>query len=183
MMETRNAQKRFERDFTQPIRQGPIERGLDEFFGVDRPNQPPFTWIEQDRVSIQPSDRYVHDPSVGVMVPKGCVGCPMAPNWRFDEILPEITRHAVRRIHELAREDNPSCLTGIFISPALKPPSEAQISTNRFNADLSWRSNVWTIETHLLSRAGLDRCRKSLHMFVVMNNTLSVAPMAQKLFG
>lgn len=117
MTDVRNGQKSLEWDFTRSIPGGPTQRGFDDFFGVDLPNLPPFTWIEQDRVSIQPSDRYVHDPSVGVVMPRGFVGCPIAPNWKFDNILPEITRRAVGRIHELAKEDKPFFLYFSQTSP------------------------------------------------------------------
>ena len=37
-------------DFSKPIRGGPTERGFDEYFGVDLPNYPPFTFIENNHV-------------------------------------------------------------------------------------------------------------------------------------
>ena len=117
MMEVRNGQKNFEWDFTQPIKGGPIERGFDDFFGVDLPNLPPFTWIRNDRVTIQPTDQYVHDPTAGVVMPRGFVGCPIAPKWKFDQILPEITQEAVRRVHALAEQDKPFFLYFSQTSP------------------------------------------------------------------
>ena len=41
----------------------------------------------------------------------------MAPAWRFDQILPEITRRAVRQIHDRAKQDSPFFLYFSMTSP------------------------------------------------------------------
>ena len=117
MTEVHNGQKTLRWDFTQPIRGGPTQRGFDYFFGVDLPNLPPFTFIENDRVVIQPTDGYKLDPSDGVNLPRGFVGSPMAPGWRMDAILPEITRRAVQQIHQRAKKDSPFFLYFSMTSP------------------------------------------------------------------
>ena len=117
MTEVRNGQKAFEWDFTKPIRGGPTERGFDYYFGVDLPNLPPFTYIENERVAKLPTDRYKLDPSEGVVLPKGFVGSPIAPGFRFQDILPEITRRAVQHIHERAKQDAPFFLYFSQTSP------------------------------------------------------------------
>ena len=126
MTEVKNGQKTLEWDFTKPIRGGPIERGFDYFYGVDLPNMPPFTFIEGDRVTVQPTARYRHDPSEGVVMPRRFDGSPMAPGWKFDGILPEITERAVAQIHESAKIDKPFFLYFSMTSPH-EPvvPSEA----------------------------------------------------------
>ncbi len=117
MTEASNGQKAFQWDFSKPIRGGPTARGFDYFFGVDLPNLPPFTFIENDRVVKQPTERYEFDPSEGVVLPKHSVGLPMAPGWRFQDILPEITRRAVRQIHDRAKGDTPFFLYFSMTSP------------------------------------------------------------------
>lgn len=117
MTKIRNGQKHLKWDFTKAIPNGPIDRGFDEFFGVDLPNLPPFTWLRGDRVAVQPTEAYVNNPSVQDFMPKGFAGCPVAPNWRLDEILPEITRQAVRQVHELAQKDQPFFLYFSQTSP------------------------------------------------------------------
>ena len=117
MTPTRNGQKSLEWDFTQPIGGGPTERGFNYFFGVDLPNLPPFTYLENDRVTVQPTAQYVFDPSQGSVMPKGFVGCPIAPMWQFDDILPTITRRAVRQIQDLAQLDRPFFLFFSMTSP------------------------------------------------------------------
>ena len=41
----------------------------------------------------------------------------MAPGWKFDEILPELTRRAVRHIHAQAKTDKPFFLYFAMTSP------------------------------------------------------------------
>ena len=50
MNEVRNGNKDLQWDYTQPIRSGPTARGFDYYFGVDLPNMPPFTFIENETV-------------------------------------------------------------------------------------------------------------------------------------
>ncbi|MDP6557980.1 MAG: arylsulfatase [Pirellulaceae bacterium] len=117
MTEVRNGQKTLQWDFTRPMRGGPTQRGFDYFFGVDLPNLPPFTFIENDRVVTQPTERYKFDPSEGIVLPKGFIGSPIAPGWRFQEILPEITRRAVQQIHDRAKQEVPFFLYFSMTSP------------------------------------------------------------------
>ncbi|MCH8149785.1 MAG: arylsulfatase [Planctomycetes bacterium] len=117
MTETRNGQKTLQWDFTKPIRGGPTQRGFDYFFGVDLPNLPPFTYIENDRVVAQPTAKYKLDPSEGVVLPRGFIGAPMAPGWRMQEILPKITRRAVQFVHDQAKQSKPFFLYFSMTSP------------------------------------------------------------------
>ena len=117
MTETKNGQKALQWDFTKPIRGGPTERGFDYYWGVDLPNLPPFTYIENDRVVTQPTAKYQLDPSEGVVLPKGFVGAPMAPGWRMQDILPDITKRAVTHIHQRAKQHQPFFLYFSMTSP------------------------------------------------------------------
>jgi arylsulfatase A-like enzyme len=127
MTEARNGQKSLEWDYTQRIGGGPTERGFDDFYGVDLPNLPPFTFIEDDRVTVQPTAQYVHDPTEGVVLPRGFVGAPMAPGWKLDAILPEITRRAVQEIRTLAKKDEP-----FFLYFSLTSPHEPVVPSKQF---------------------------------------------------
>jgi arylsulfatase A-like enzyme len=117
MTEVGNGQKDLAWDFTKPVMGGPTERGFDYFFGVDVPNFPPFCFIENDRVTVQPTAKYQYDPSEGIVLPKGFAGAPMAPGWKLRGILPEITRRAVKHIHEQAKKDEPFFLYFSQTSP------------------------------------------------------------------
>lgn len=117
MTEERNGQRTLEWDFSRPIQEGPTQRGFDYYFGVDLPNMPPFSFIENDAVALAPTDRYVYDSSEGVVMPRNFEGSPMAPGWRFREILPELTRRAVQQVHERAASEKPFFLFFSQTSP------------------------------------------------------------------
>ncbi len=88
-------------DFEQPIGSGPLTRGFDTYFGVDLPNYPPYCFIDQDHT--------VGVPSSPAPMQKGKCNRPgpIVPGWNLTNILPEITRHAVKYIDEAAGKDKP----------------------------------------------------------------------------
>ncbi|MDE0626809.1 MAG: arylsulfatase [Bryobacterales bacterium] len=125
MTKVRNGQKTLEWDFTEPVREGPTSRGFDYYFGVDLPNMPPFSYIENETVDPVPTARYVYDSTEGVVMPRGFEGSPMAPGWRFREIVPELTKRAVQQVHDRARSDRPFFLFYSMTSPH-EPVSPSQ---------------------------------------------------------
>jgi len=127
MTEVKNGQKNLQWDFTKSIHGGPTHRGFDYYFGVDLPNLPPFTFIENDRVVIQPTTRFKLDPSEGIVLPRGFVGAPTAPGWRFQKILPELTRRAVQQIHDRAKQDAP-----FFLYFSMTSPHEPVVPSPKF---------------------------------------------------
>jgi arylsulfatase A-like enzyme len=104
-------------DFERPIRGGPTDRGFDYYFGVDLPNYPPFTFIENDRVTVQPTAQYHYREGDGLGIPELFDGAAMAPGWQFDEVLPEVTRRAVAYVEERAKLDAPFFLYFALTSP------------------------------------------------------------------
>jgi len=117
MTEVRNGQKTLEWHLDKPVLNGPTTRGFDYYFGVDLPNMPPFSYVENDTVTPVPTSAYVHDESEGVVLPRGFVGSPMAPGWQLREIVPELTRRAVEQVHSRARGDKPFFLFYSMTSP------------------------------------------------------------------
>ena len=97
-------------DFTAPITEGPTTRGFDYYFGTDVPNYPPYAFIENDRLTTQPT---AEKPAANL---DGRVG-PMAPGWQFDAILPELTRRSVNYIERCAKEKQPFFLFMTLTSP------------------------------------------------------------------
>ncbi|MBI4906144.1 MAG: arylsulfatase [Acidobacteria bacterium] len=85
--------------FTEPVREGPTDRGFDYYFGVDLPNLPPYSFIENERLTTQPTS----------MKPDSMFGWPgpMTPGWRLENVLPEITRRAVKWVDERAKDARP----------------------------------------------------------------------------
>ena len=114
-------------DFTKTIEGGPIEHGFDYYFGTHVPNFPPFTFIENDRVYIQPTELYEHAAHQGIYMPRVFDSMPMAPGWKFEDILPEITRRAVSYIHSQSREAHP-----FFLYFSMTSPHEPVSPSERF---------------------------------------------------
>jgi arylsulfatase A-like enzyme len=81
-------------DFSKPIAGGPTARGFDHYFGHDVPNFPPYCFIEDDRVVVEPSETMLQQ-FFGVPGP-------MAPGWKPEAELPELTSRAVAYIKERA---------------------------------------------------------------------------------
>ena len=127
MTEKRNGQVFFDWDFTKPIADGPTARGFSYYFGVDLPNLPPFTFIENDHVAVQPTEKYAFDPDEGVYLPKSFVGVPTAPGWSFQEILPKLTERAVKHIHQRAKDDQP-----FFLYFSMTSPHEPVVPSKKF---------------------------------------------------
>ncbi len=81
------------------IPEGPTTRGFDYYFGVDLPNFPPYSFIENDRVTAPVTEAK----------PEAMFGWPglMKPGWRLEGVLPELTRRAVRYVEEGAKRAEP----------------------------------------------------------------------------
>lgn len=85
--------------FDQLIGGGPVTRGFDYYFGVDVPNYPPFTFIENDRITVQPTAVMPRATAAAADVPM--VGA-MAPGWKFENILSTLSGKAVEYIDRRA---------------------------------------------------------------------------------
>lgn len=96
-------------DFTKPIAEGPITRGFDHYFGTFVPNYPPYCFIEDDRTVGLPSQPMTGD---NFNIPG-----PMVPGWKLENILPELTNHAVDWIEKKAIEKKPFFLYFALTSP------------------------------------------------------------------
>jgi arylsulfatase A len=116
-LEERNILKDSVWDFSQPILGGPTEHGFDYYFGTHVPNFPPFTYIENDHVFIEPTALYEKINYQGIHMPPSFDSMPMAPGWKFEDILPEITRRAVDYIRIHSREGKPFFLYFSMTSP------------------------------------------------------------------
>ena len=108
--------------FDEPIAEGPTTRGFDYYFGVDAPNMLPFTFIENDRVTVQPTDHFSGDKEIMV----GHSG-PMAPGWQFDRILPTLVEKAVDYIGKEAQAKQP-----FFLYFALTTPHDPIAPSKQF---------------------------------------------------
>jgi len=98
-------------DFSRAIAEGPTTRGFDSYFGPDVPNYPPFCFIENDHTVGNPT---------GLSNPEDFnIRGPAVPGWRSVNILPELTRRAVRYVEAAAqaKEQHPFFLYFALTSP------------------------------------------------------------------
>jgi arylsulfatase A-like enzyme len=98
-------------DFTKPIADGPITRGFDHYFGTNVPNHPPFCFIADDRTVGIPS---MHETGT---TDELYIPGPKVPGWKLANILPELTRHAVKWIEVTAQAKQPFFLYFPLTSP------------------------------------------------------------------
>jgi arylsulfatase A len=96
-------------DFSKPISDGPITRGFDHYFGTIVPNYPPYCFIENDHT--------VGVPSVPMTGENFNIPGPAIPGWKLENILPELTRHAVQWIEKSAPSKKPFFLYLALTSP------------------------------------------------------------------
>ncbi len=166
MTEKRNGQGFYRWDFTQPVEGGPTDRGFDYYFGVDVPNFPPFTFLENKRIVAQPTAKYQPDDTEGIVLPKGFTGAPCAPGWRLQEILPELTRRSVGYVQARAAQDQPFLL---YLS--LTSPHEPVVPSARFRG----QSGIAPIADFVMET---DWCVGQVHQAVqkagVADNTLFI---------
>jgi len=96
-------------DWSKPITGGPTDQGFDYYFGVDLPNFPPYTWIENDRVQDAPS----------IPKPKDMFGNDglMVPGWKLEDILPTLAVKSAKYIAEKSKKDKPFFLYLALTSP------------------------------------------------------------------
>jgi len=88
-------------DFSKPIQDGPCAVGFDYYYGISASlDMPPYVFIENDRTVALPTE---HKPKEGV-VREGAKD----PNFKFEDVLPTLTRKAVESIESAAkRPDQP----------------------------------------------------------------------------
>ncbi len=96
-------------DYTKRIGGGPVDRGFDSYFGVDVPNFPPYTWLENDRVAEipnvqKPDEQYGH-PGASIQ------------GWSLEQMVPEFTRRAVDYIESQSAAEKPFFLYLPLTSP------------------------------------------------------------------
>ena len=86
-------------DYSMLITGGPIEHGFDYYFGDDVPNFPPYTFIENDKVTIKPT----------IIKPESLFGDNgiMAAGWKLEDVMPAITKKAVSYINEKSLSGKP----------------------------------------------------------------------------
>ncbi|MGQ7867767.1 sulfatase family protein [Sunxiuqinia sp. sy24] len=96
-------------DFSKPLGGGPLEAGFDYYFGDDVPNFAPYTFFENNKLvkipnMIKPGDMY------------GAPG-PMAEDWDLTQVMPTITKRAVKYIGDQSKTEKPFFLYFTLTAP------------------------------------------------------------------
>lgn len=140
-------------DFTKPIADGPTTHGFDYYFGTDVPNYPPFCFIENDHTLGLPSV------AANTKLPVFRQPGPMLPGWNVTNILPELTRRAVRYVEDAARTNKPFFLYFPLTAPHFPiVPAPEFIGRSQAGAYGDWVAQVdWTVGQMMdaLQRAGI----------------------------
>ena len=86
-------------DYSMSITGGPIEHGFDYYFGDDVPNFPPYTFIENDKVTVKPT----------IVKPDSLFGDngKMADGWKLEAVMPIIAKKAISYINEKSLSEKP----------------------------------------------------------------------------
>ena len=100
--------------YGRPIGGGPLACGFDEYFGVDVPNWPPFSFIEGDRVTVIP------DTFLPVQMAGGALASlrgPAVKGWDLKAVLPALADRAVSFIKTAAVKPSPFFLYMTLTAP------------------------------------------------------------------
>ena len=125
-------------DWSKPIPGGPLDHGFDYYFGDDVPNFPPYTWIENDRILIEPTVSFRPIPKPTEDCPGGdrgqghdCRPGPMVAGWRLDKVMPKLTEKTIDWIKQ-QDSDTPFFLYWSWTSPhtPVVPTAEFQGKTD-----------------------------------------------------
>ena len=104
-------------DWSLPVKEGPVSKGFDYYFGTGTINFPPYTWIENDRVVEIPSemlDLKADRPEEGEWE---CRPGPAAKNWDIRKVPGRIRERAVEWIDERKDDTKPFFLYYALPSP------------------------------------------------------------------
>ena len=90
-------------DYASPIKNGPTSRGFDYFFGIGASlDMPPYVYVENDKATAVPDQ---HTP--GREGKQLWRAGPIAPDFKHEEVLPQLTARVVATIDQMAQEPSP----------------------------------------------------------------------------
>jgi len=112
-------------DFSQPLRPGPMDHGFDYYFGIPASlDMDPYLYFENDRV-VEAATSY----TPGAKEPRGYFwrAGAMAPHFKFDQVLPDLTAKAVQQIQQHASGTKP-----FFLYFPMPSPHTPWVPTTKF---------------------------------------------------
>ncbi len=104
-------------DWSQPIKEGPVTRGFDYYFGTGTINFPPYTWIENDRVIETPVEMLDLKDDLPQEGAWECRPGPAAKDWDIRKVPVTLMEHAVKWINDRKYESRPFFLYYALPSP------------------------------------------------------------------
>ena len=115
-------------DYTKPIGGGPLAYGFDYYYGDDVPNFPPYTFIENDKVVVEPT----------VMKPDSLFGAAgkMAEGWKLEGVMPAITQKAVETIEQAAQQPHQPFFLYFALTAPHTPIAPTDLFKNKSQAGL-----------------------------------------------
>jgi arylsulfatase A len=156
-------------DYSKVITGGPLDHGFDYYFGVDLPNMPPYTWIENDKVTAIPT----------VPKPKDMFGTEglMVPGWKLEEVLPTLARRSADWIDAQSKQQKPFFLYLSLTSPhtpiAPSKPFQGKSGVNAYGDFLVETDWVVGHVMEAVDKAGV--ADKTLLIFTADNGTAVAA--------
>ncbi len=108
-------------DYAARLNGGARDHGFDYYFGTDVPNYEPYTFIEDKHIVTLPTDTFPADELD--WIPSG----PIAPGYRFDQILPTLTEKACDYLEKQAEAKEP-----FFLYFSMTSPHEPIVPSPRF---------------------------------------------------
>ncbi len=92
-------------DYAKPITHGPTSSGFDYYYGISASlDMVPYTFIENDRVTVLPTEDKKFALTEGRADGKFCREGPTAPGFHTSQVLPEFTRKCVEHIGSRAAD-------------------------------------------------------------------------------
>lgn len=160
-------------DFSQPVKNGPVDLGFAQFFGISASlDMPPYAYIENDRVTEIPDAISRCVDSKGFWR-EGAT----SPDFRHVEVLPNLTRRACEYIRQRAGQTTPFfCYVPLPAPHTPILPTEQFIGTSNTNfyGDFVLQMD-WTVGRIL---AALEETGQADNTLVVFTSDNGCSPMA-----
>ncbi len=91
-------------DFSQPVKNGPVDAGFDYFFGLSASlDMSPYVFIENDKATVIPDSVSPAGPSLELRAREGIC----AKGWRHEDVLPALKKKSIDFIKEQTVAGNP----------------------------------------------------------------------------
>ncbi|MBK1825613.1 sulfatase family protein [Haloferula rosea] len=104
-------------DWSKPVPGGPLDHGFDHYFGDTVINFPPYAWIEDDKLVTAPNTTLRKPAAETKEGNWECRPGPAMDDWDFYQVLPTLTKKAVRYVEGRKGNTQPFFLFVPFPSP------------------------------------------------------------------